>query len=75
MRGLLRCQYKLEEWAAAAENAKELTAAKGSSADDKTLANMTIAKSYQVGGQYDLAIANFKLVVQIIWIIWLINMI
>ncbi|MBK7560296.1 MAG: tetratricopeptide repeat protein [Chitinophagaceae bacterium] len=65
MRGLLRCQYKLEEWAAAAENAKELTAAKGSSADDKTLANMTIAKSYQVGGQYDLAIANFKLVVQI----------
>lgn len=65
MRGLLRCQYQQQKWAEAAENAKELTAAKGSSADDKTLANMTIAKSYQVGGQYDLAITNFKSVVQL----------
>jgi tetratricopeptide (TPR) repeat protein len=65
MRGLLRCQYQLEKWTEALENAKELTAAKGSSADDKSLANMAIAKSYQVSGEYDLAITNFKSVVQL----------
>lgn len=63
MRGLLRSQYQLQKWTEAVENAKELTAAKGSSGDDKSLANMAIAKSYQVGGQYDLAIANYKSVV------------
>jgi TolA-binding protein len=65
MRGLLRSQYQQEKWTAAVENAKELTAAKGSSADDKSLANMAIAKSYQVSGQCDLAITNFKSVVQL----------
>ncbi|MES1197784.1 MAG: tetratricopeptide repeat protein, partial [Chitinophagaceae bacterium] len=65
MRGLLRCQYQLEKWTEAQENAKELTAAKGSSSDDKSLANMAIAKAYEVNGQYDLAISNFKLVVQL----------
>lgn len=65
MRGLLRSQYQLQRWKEAVDNAKELTAEKGSSADDKTLANMAIAKSYQVGGQYDLAIANYKTVVQL----------
>lgn len=65
MRGLLRCQYNQQKWNEAAENAKELTAAKGSSADDKTLANMVIAKSYQVSGQYAEAISNFKSVVQL----------
>lgn len=65
MRGLLRCQYQQQKWTEAVENAQELTAAKGSSADDKTLANMAIAKSYQAGRQYDLAITNFKNVVQI----------
>lgn len=65
MRGLLRCQYNLQKWSEASENAKELTAAKGSSADDKTLANMVIAKSYQISGQYDQAITSFKSVVQL----------
>jgi tetratricopeptide (TPR) repeat protein len=65
MRGLLRCQYNQQKWTEASENAKELTAAKGSSADDKTLANMVIAKSYQVAGQYDQAINSFKSVVQL----------
>jgi TolA-binding protein len=63
MRGLLRSQYQLQKWKEAVENAKELTNAKGSSTDDKALANMAIAKSYQVDGQHDLAIANFKSVV------------
>ncbi|HEX5651528.1 MAG TPA: tetratricopeptide repeat protein [Chitinophagaceae bacterium] len=63
MRGLLRSQYQLQKWTEAVENAKELTNEKGSSTDDKALANMAIAKSYQVEGQYDLAIANYKSVV------------
>ena len=65
MRGLLRSQYQLQKWTEALENAKELTAAKGASADDKALANMAIAKSYQVSGEHDQAIANFKQVVQV----------
>ncbi|MFI5133025.1 MAG: tetratricopeptide repeat protein [Chitinophagales bacterium] len=65
MRGLLRCQYQLQKWNDALDNAKELADAKGSSADDKTLADMAIAKSYEVKEQYDLAIASFKSVVQL----------
>lgn len=65
MRGLLRSQYQLQKWTEAMENAKELTAAKGSSTDDKSLANMAIAKSHQVNGEYGEAINNFKSVVQL----------
>lgn len=65
MRGLLRCQYQQQKWTEAVENAKELTASKGSSADDKTLANMAIAKSYQANREYDQAIASFKSVIQL----------
>jgi TolA-binding protein len=65
MRGLLRSQYQLQKWTEAVANAKELTSAKGSSSDDKALANMAIAKSYQASGQADLALANFKTVVQL----------
>ena len=65
MRGLLRSQYQQQKWTEAMNNAKDLLNQKGSSSDDKALANMAIAKSYQVGGQYDLAIANYKTVVTI----------
>lgn len=65
MRGLLRSQYQLEKWTEAVANAKELVAAKGSSTDDKALANMAIAKSYEVERKYDQAIAAFKTVVQL----------
>lgn len=65
MRGLLRSQYQLEKWTEALDNAKDLVNEKGSSTDDKTLANMAIAKSYQVNRQYDLAIANYKTVVSL----------
>ena len=65
MRGLLRSQYQLQKWTEAVANAKELSSAKGSSSDDKALASMAIAKSYQVNGQADLALANFKTVVQL----------
>jgi TolA-binding protein len=65
MRGLLRSQYQQQKWTDAVNNAKDLLNQKGGSSDDKALANMAIAKSYQVGGQYDLAIANYKTVVTI----------
>ncbi|MDB5196252.1 MAG: hypothetical protein JWP88_622, partial [Flaviaesturariibacter sp.] len=65
MRGLLRSQYQQQKWAAATENAKELVGLKGSSADDKSLANMAIGKSAQIAGQYDIAIASFKNVVAV----------
>lgn len=65
MRGLLRSQYQLQKWTEAVENANELTSAKGSSSDDKALANMAIGKSQQVGGQCDLAITSFRTVVQL----------
>jgi TolA-binding protein len=65
MRGLLRSQYQLQKWNDAAANAKELVAQKSASADDKALANMTIAKSAQVEGQYDVAINAFKQVVAV----------
>lgn len=65
MRGLLRCQYNQQKWTEASANAKELNASKGSSADDKTLGNMVIAKSAQVAGQYNEAITAFKSVVQL----------
>lgn len=65
MRGLLRSHYQQQKWNDALENAKELVSLKGSSTDDKALANMAIAKSYQVNSQYDLAIANYKSVVSL----------
>jgi TolA-binding protein len=65
LRGLLRSQYQQQKWAEASATGKDLVAAKGSSTDDKSLANMAIAKSYQVEGKHDLALANFKTVVQL----------
>ncbi|MBL7763022.1 MAG: tetratricopeptide repeat protein, partial [Chitinophagaceae bacterium] len=52
MRGLLRSQYQQMKWTDATSNAKELLNEKGGSSDDKSLANMAIAKSYQVSGEY-----------------------
>lgn len=65
MRGLLRSQYLQQKWQEAVDNAKELVAQKGSSADDKALANMAIGKSAQIKGEYDVAIASFKNVVAV----------
>jgi tetratricopeptide (TPR) repeat protein len=55
----------LQKWNEAVENAKELVTLKGSSTDDKALAGMAIGKAYQVNGQYDLAISNYKSVVNL----------
>lgn len=60
MRGLLRSQYQLQKWPDAVTNAKDLLAQKGLSVDDRVLANMAIAKSYQSAGQCDAALPYFR---------------
>lgn len=63
MRGLLRCQYKLAQFADAVPNAQELLQQKGIATDDKMMANMVIAKTYQANNQLDEAAAAYKNVV------------
>jgi len=62
MRGLLRCQFELQEWAAAGDNAKDLLNEKGIGSDDKIIASMIMGKSYQSGGKCESAIPYFKTV-------------
>jgi len=65
MRGLLRSQYQLQKWNEAVTNANELISQKGTGTDDKVLANMAIAKSYQTSNQCELAITNYRSVVSL----------
>ena len=61
MRGLLRCQYQLQQWGDAADNAKELLNQKSLSTDDKVMSNMAIAKSYQSNNQCETALQYFRI--------------
>ncbi len=65
MRGLLRCQYQQQQWSDAIANAKDLLGQKGLSTDDKVLANMAIAKSYQVGGDCTTALQYFRIAAEL----------
>ena len=65
MRGLLRSQYQLQKWNDAVTNAKDLLAQKSAGTDDKVLANMAIAKSYQASNQCELAITNYRTIVSL----------
>ncbi len=47
MRGLLRCQYKLQQWKDAVANAQDILEEKGAAEDDRMMANMIVAKSFQ----------------------------
>lgn len=62
MRGLLRSQYQLLKWKDAVTNAKELLNEKGTGTDDKVLANMAIAKSYQTSNDCGQAITYYRTV-------------
>lgn len=62
LRGLTRSFYQTKDFAQANTTAKELLTKKGLSTDDKAIANLVLAKSYQLNNQYDDAIAAFKLV-------------
>ena len=63
MRGLLRSQFQLKKWSEGTENAKELLAQKGSSTDDKVLANFALAKAAQANNQCEVASGYFRSVV------------
>lgn len=63
MRGLLRCQYRLNQWKDAAPNARDLLTQKGIATDDKMMANMVIAKSYQLNNENDEATASYRTVI------------
>jgi len=65
MRGLLRCQYKLQKWSEAVPNAQELLKEKGIAADDKMMANMIIAKNYQLNNQLNEATTAYQSVISI----------
>jgi TolA-binding protein len=60
MRGLLRSQFQLQNWTAAADNAKELLSQKGIGTDDKVLANLALARAYQQNKQYAEAITSYR---------------
>jgi tetratricopeptide (TPR) repeat protein len=62
MRGLLRSQYELQKWTEATENAKDLLNQKGLGTDDKILASMAIAKSYQSNNQCETALPYLRTV-------------
>ena len=63
MRGLLRSQYRLNQWKDAVPNAQELLTKKGIATDDKMMANIVIAKNYQSNNETDLATTAYKTVV------------
>lgn len=63
MRGLLRCQFKTQQWAEASPNAKELLKEKGIANDDLMMANMVLAKNYQLSNNLDQAVLNYKQVI------------
>jgi TolA-binding protein len=65
MRGLLRSQFQLQKWNDAVTNAKDLLTQKGIGSDDKVLANMAIAKSFQASNQYEQAISYYRQVVSL----------
>jgi TolA-binding protein len=63
MRGLLRTQYRLNKWQEAAPNAQELLKQKGIATDDKMMANMVIAKNYQLNNDNEQATSTYRNVV------------
>lgn len=60
MRGLLRCQYQLQQWADADANAKDLLEQKGIADDDRQISNTIIAKNLQAAGNQEEAIESYK---------------
>lgn len=65
MRGLLRCQYRLQKFTEASPNAKELILEKGIATDDKMMALTILAKNNQFENKLDEAIKNYKEVIAI----------
>ena len=62
MRGLLRCQFELQQWTAASANAHDLLRIKGIGSDDRIIASMIMGKSDQAEGKCETAVTYFKTV-------------
>ncbi len=60
LRGLVRCNYQLKDFAQANESAKLLLQQKGISTDDKAIANLVLGKSQQLALDYGGAITAYK---------------
>jgi TolA-binding protein len=60
LRGLVRSYYQTKDFAEANNIAKELLTKKGTSTDDKAIANLVLGKSLQVNNQCPDAIKAFK---------------
>ncbi|WP_447641348.1 MULTISPECIES: tetratricopeptide repeat protein [Chitinophagaceae] len=60
MRGLIRCQYRLQQWQPAYQNAKDLLTQNGIANDDKQMANLIIAKNEQLNGNESAALDAYK---------------
>ncbi|MBS1513289.1 MAG: tetratricopeptide repeat protein [Bacteroidetes bacterium] len=60
LRGLVRCQYLLKDYATANETAKTLLTKKGISTDDKAIAFLVLGKSQQLNNDCTSAVGSFK---------------
>lgn len=60
MRGLLRCQFKQQEWKEAAPNAAELLEQKGIAADDRLMAGFSIARNEQLSNRPEQAMKQYQ---------------
>ena len=60
LRGLVRCNYQLKDYAQANEAAKELLTRKSLSTDDRSIAFLVLGKSQQINNDCNGAIASFK---------------
>ncbi len=63
MRGLLRCQFKAQQWKEAAANAEELLLEKGIATDDRMMASLVVAKNHQLNNEFDPAIVAYRQVI------------
>ena len=61
MRGLLRCQFKTQEWVAASSNAAELLEQKGIASDDRLMAGFVLARNEQLNNKPEQALAQYRL--------------
>ncbi|MBC7887179.1 MAG: tetratricopeptide repeat protein [Ferruginibacter sp.] len=60
LRGLVRCNYQLKDYARANEAARELLTRKGISTDDRSVAFLVLGKSQQANNDCNGAIASFR---------------
>jgi tetratricopeptide (TPR) repeat protein len=60
LRGLVRSDYQLKDYASANNEAKELLSKKGITTDDRSISFLVLGKSQQIANDCNAAIASFK---------------